>query len=233
MDKNKLFIPLSIIITGLIIAGAVLYTRSDTAPGPEVVNNEDATEEFSIRPVSEDDHILGNPDAEIIIVEYSDFECPFCGKFHPTMEQVIEEYGGSGDVAWVYRHFPIDQIHADARFASEASECVANLGGNDKFWEFSKITFTDQENLLGKDALRATAESVGINGDDYQTCVDEGRFADKVEADYQDGLLVAQADPQFGTPYSLIITKDGIQVPIRGAQPFEALKQVIDAVLAR
>jgi len=89
----------------------------------------------------EGDHTNGDADARIQIVEYSDFECPFCGRFHETMNQVMAQYGESGDVNWTYRHFPLDQIHPQARPLAIASECVAELGGNEKFWEFSNIMF--------------------------------------------------------------------------------------------
>jgi len=89
----------------------------------------------------EGDHTNGNADARIQIVEYSDFDCPFCGRFHETMNQVMAKYGESGDVAWTYRHFPLEQIHPQAKAKAVASECVADLGGNDKFWEFSNIMF--------------------------------------------------------------------------------------------
>lgn len=230
--NNKLFLPISIIGAGLIVALAIFFTRGD-GTGPTVVDNDgDTPQEFSIRPVSNDDHILGNPDAEIIIVEYSDFECPYCKDFHPIMEQVIEEYGTDGDVAWVFRHFPIDQIHKSARPVAEASECVADIGGNDKFWEFSSKTFANSPASLTSDALKTTALEIGIDEEAYQTCVDTRQFKDAVEEDFQDGQLIANSDPEFGTPYSILITKDGVQAPIRGAQQFSVIKQVIDLILS-
>jgi len=89
----------------------------------------------------EGDHTRGDLGARIQVVEYSDFECPFCGRFHDTMKQVMSKYEESGDVAWTYRHFPLDQIHPQATPLALASECVADLGGNDKFWEFSDTMF--------------------------------------------------------------------------------------------
>lgn len=229
MDKSKIFLPVSVLIAGAIIAGAIFLTKGDQANGPTVNGN--GAQELSVKPVSEEDHILGNPDADIIIVEYSDFECPYCGQFEPTMLQIMEEYGKDGKVAWVYRHFPIDQIHPDARPASEASECVFEQLGDDGFWNFSKALFSDQANNLAPEKMKEIAVGLGVDEAKYQECVDTGRYAEKVENDYQDGLLIAQADPQFGTPYSLIITKDGIQAPIRGAQSFSVIKQALDAIL--
>lgn len=92
------------------------------------------TEGLVIEPVNDSDHLLGNPNAPVLMVEYSDLECPFCQRFHPTMKQALDEY--EGQIAWVYRHFPLDALHPNARKAAEASECVAKVAGNDKFWEF-------------------------------------------------------------------------------------------------
>jgi len=227
---NKIFLPISIIVAGLIIAGAVFFTKDSPTNSPTIANNESISE-VAIRPVSKDDHILGNPDAEIIIIEYSDFECPFCGRFHPTMKKVMDEFGKDGQVAWVYRHMPLDQIHKLARPSSEASECVADIGGNDKFWEFSEKVFDGQPNSLTTKALKDVAVEIGIDGEKYDSCVADRTFKDKVEADYQDGLLLAKNDPDFGTPYSLITTKSGDQIPVVGAQSFDAIAGVIRELL--
>jgi protein-disulfide isomerase len=92
-----------------------------------------------VDPISEKDHVRGDRDAQIVLIEYSDFQCPFCSRFHPTAQQVVEEF--NGQVMWVYRHFPLDSIHPVARKAAEASECVAELGGNDAFWNFVDTIF--------------------------------------------------------------------------------------------
>ncbi len=91
---------------------------------------------IALDPVTEKDHVFGNRGAELMIVEYSDPECPFCKRFHETMAQVMSEYGKQGKVAWVYRHFPLDAIHSKARKEAEAMECAGELGGNDKFWAY-------------------------------------------------------------------------------------------------
>lgn len=91
---------------------------------------------IALDPVTEKDHITGNPQADLIIVEYSDPECPFCKRFHETMMQAMDEYGKQGKVAWVYRHFPLDAIHSKARHEAEAIECAGELGGNEKLWEY-------------------------------------------------------------------------------------------------
>ena len=88
----------------------------------------------NVRQVTDSDHLRGDPKAKVKVVEFSDLECPFCKRFHVTMQQVIEEYDGK--VAWIYRHFPLDSLHSKARKEAEASECAAELGGNDGFWAY-------------------------------------------------------------------------------------------------
>ena len=231
MNENKLFVPISILVAGLIIAGAVFFTRdgAQTTTG----DNQEPTKQVEVKPVTDQDHIRGSKDAEITIVEYSDFECPYCAKFHETMEQVMADYEKDGKVAWVYRHFPLDQIHPDARPAAEASECVAELGGNDAFWNYSKLLFAGAPSSLSTENLKTNAVSVGVDETAFNSCVSEGRYKTKVEESYQSGLELAKNDRNFGTPYSVVISKkDGTQVTIPGAQSYTVLKQVIDTILA-
>lgn len=102
--------------------------KDEVATGDVKLNN--------LKPVTSADHIRGDINAPVKIVEFSDIDCPFCKRFHTTMLEVMNTYGKEGKVAWVYRHFPLTQLHPDAANKAEASECVAELGGNDKFWEF-------------------------------------------------------------------------------------------------
>ena len=102
--------------------------------------DQEANTEQGLKPdgfvaLSDEDHYRGNKDASIVLVEYSDYECPFCTHFHSTMKQVLEEYGQK--VAWVYRQYPLPQLHPTAPMASNAAECVAELGGDEAFWQLS------------------------------------------------------------------------------------------------
>jgi protein-disulfide isomerase len=136
--KNNLAVPIAIVIAGALIAGAVyLGGRGDTTgiTSPTEAQQEQAQLSASLNnmaPITSADHIRGNPNAPVKIVEYSDMECPFCKRFHPTMQQTVDEYDGK--VAWVYRHFPLDSIHSKARSEAIATECAGELGGNDMFW---------------------------------------------------------------------------------------------------
>ena len=123
------------------IPGAYPYTDVKTTVEKALAAKGDTAGavEVDIPAVSEQDHILGSLDAPVKLVEYSDLQCPFCGRFHPTMQRVAKEYGDQ--VAWVYRHFPLESIHPNARPLANASECAANLGGNDSFWKFVDAVF--------------------------------------------------------------------------------------------
>lgn len=93
-----------------------------------------------VPPVDENDHIQGDiTKAQVVIIEYSDFECPFCARFHPTLEKIVAE--SNGNIAWVYRQFPLTQIHQHAMERAIASECVAKIKGNDAFWKYADLLF--------------------------------------------------------------------------------------------
>lgn len=116
------------------IIEAVLNGEDVTAVNPQL----NITEVAAYTPVSDEDHYRGDQDARIVMIEYSDFECPYCKTFHPTMVQLLEQYE---DVAWVYKNFPLDSIHPNARDLAIGAECVADIAGNDAFWEYSDVVF--------------------------------------------------------------------------------------------
>lgn len=101
------------------------------------------SDDLAIRKVTEDDNIRGNINADIKVVEYSDFKCPYCGTFHDAMKQVVDNYEDD-KVAWVYRHFPIPQLHPKAPGIAQASECAGEIGGQEAFWQFADEVFANQ-----------------------------------------------------------------------------------------
>ncbi|HEX8009883.1 MAG TPA: thioredoxin domain-containing protein [Casimicrobiaceae bacterium] len=183
----------------------------------------------AIRPVSETrDHIRGNPAAPVTLVEYSDFECPFCKRFHPTVKQIVDESGGQ--VRWVYRHFPIDQLHSKARREAAASECATELGGKDAFWKFADRFFelTPSNNNTDIDTvLPQIAREMGLDQAQFASCLASGRYDRHVEEDLQN----AAATGGRGTPWSIIVSKSGQTYPLSGAQPYAAVKQLIELAL--
>jgi len=235
--RNSLTIPVAIVVAGALIAGALFLTNKNKSPSPDAakIADKSAQNEIQIEPVTADDHILGNPKAPIMIVEFSDTECPFCKNFHTTMHQVIDTYGKTGKVAWIYRHFPIDKLHSKARKEAEATECAAEIGGNEGFWKYIDLLYkkTPSNNGLELSLLPQIAEESGLDKTEFKTCLDSGKYADKVEKNYQDAVAAGGQ----GTPYTVIITKYE-KIPIsEGAIPFSEgpinMKIILDDLISK
>ena len=166
------------------------------------------------------DHIKGAKKAKVTLVEYSDFECPFCSRFFPTVQQVLEEY--PKDVRVVYRHFPLS-FHPEAAPAAEASECAAEQG---KFWEFHDGIFENQARI-GSAYYKELAGTIGLNVNKFNDCVSSGKYRQKV-IDQQSGGAAAGVG---GTPHTIVIGPDGQKVPLSGALPYSQVKATIDSLL--
>ncbi|MBU6431003.1 MAG: thioredoxin domain-containing protein [Patescibacteria group bacterium] len=232
--RNPLTIPFAIVVAGALIAGTLFLTNKNKTQSP-VADMKNNKNEITIEPVSADDHILGNPEAPIMIVEFSDTECPFCKNFNATMRAVIDAYGKTGKVAWVYRHFPIDQLHSKSRKEAEATECAAELGGNDGFWKYIDALYkkTPSNNDLDPSLLPQIAEENGLDGTKFESCLNSGKYAGKVEKQYQDAVAAGGQ----GTPYTVIITKHE-KIPIsEGAIPFSDgpvnMKMILDDLVGK
>lgn len=177
--------------------------------------------------VDKDDYIRGNANAEIVLVEYSDFECPFCSRFHPTMQQVKKEYGDK--VAWVFRYYPLP-FHPNAQKAAEAAECIAQQKGQNGFWDYADKIYVKQEALGGKlspEAITEVAQATGVNMDSFKKCLDSGEMAPRIKAQMDAGSTAGIS----GTPGTIIITKKGDYELIPGALPFEQVKPMLDKYL--
>jgi protein-disulfide isomerase len=235
-NKSMLFLSVAIIIAGIIVAGAIIYIKypsnssnsgMSAAPG--------ATTGGSIQnlpPVTSADHIMGSLDAPVIIVEYADTDCPYCQQFQKTMQQVMATYGPSGtnQVAWVYRHFA---FHPNAPKEAQATECAAELGGNDAFWQYLDLLFSKKDftvaNYQGLDPgqLPVLAAQIGLNQQDFTTCLESNKYATKVTQEYNDAI----ASGAQGTPFTVLTTATA-KVPITaGAVPYANLKAAIDTLL--
>ena len=170
--------------------------------------------------INDNDWIMGNPDGNILLIEYSDLECPYCQQFHTTANQLIEK---DNDVAWVYRHFPLDAIHPSARPRAIASECVGRLVDNDAFWEFIDIIFASE--TVADDDLASIATDLGANPDEYNTCIADASVEEKVDSDMAGG----QSAGVSGTPGNFLMNADTGEVSyIPGAVPLAQLEQAIE-----
>jgi len=169
------------------------------------------------------DHIRGNENAKIALIGYSDYECPFCKRAHPTYQQLLQEY--DGQVMHVFRHFPLTSIHPNAQPTAEAAECVADLGGNEAFWTFTDAVFDDPDPFT---KLPDIAVSSGVERQAFLDCVESGKFRQKI-VDQTNG---GQSAGVTGTPATFVYnmqTKEARMVS--GAVPAENFKSVIDAML--
>ncbi len=186
------------------------------------------TNKINYAPLTPDDHIIGDlTTAKVILVEYSDLECPYCKVFHETLKTVVATYGNK--IAWVYRHFPLDSLHPKARKEAEASECAWEQGGNDGFWKYADKIFsiTPSNNGLAPELLSYAAEKNGLDVKKFDECLASGRYAEKIQKSVEDGNRIGVE----GTPYTLLITKDGTAKPLSGAYKFEQLQAQIDILL--
>lgn len=187
-------------VLGMLIGGGVLLASS--------FSGESGTSDGG-------QHLRGNKNAQVKLVEYSDFECPFCKRHHPTLKQILAEYGDT--VSLEYKHFPLN-FHPNAQKAAEASECAAEQG---KFWEFHDAVFEDQL-ALGIPQYKEWVAKAGLNTRQFNNCLDSGKYAAKVQSEYQEG----QTKGVQGTPATFINGQ-----LVSGAQPYEAIKQAIDQAL--
>lgn len=211
-------------------AGVGRFVERQRAEAAQRERGEAQARATTLRPVSMDrDHIRGNLDAPVTLIEYSDFECPFCKSFHSTVRKVVDE--SNGRVRWVYRHFPLDQIHpVKARKEAAASECAAELGGNDAFWKFADRFYelTPSNNKTDVDTvLPRIAREIGLDGAKFATCLASGRHDRRVGEDVQNAIATGGR----GTPWSLVVSKSGKVYPLSGAQPYASVKQLVDLAL--
>lgn len=231
--KNEKIISISILLIGVIIAVGIILSRIEFENEAEPVTIQE--EVVDIQNIDNSDHILGNPNAKIVIIEYSDFECPYCQQFHPTMKRLMREYGSTGQVAWVYRHFPITEIHPESYQTSLASECVANLDDSDNdliFWQYVDKIFANNPVQLDLDTLTQQAVELGIDEDEFRSCVTNEDYRDEVDRDMEDVDEILKIDSGFSTPYTLFFTNQGLENRISGAIPYEQLSAIVDEILA-
>ena len=233
---SNLYVPIAIVIAGGFIAGGLYMGMGKVSPtGAQPAQDVAQGDLKQMNPINKDDHIRGNPNAPVVIVEYSDFECPFCKGFHETMQRVIDEYGKDGKVAWVYRHFPLEQLHSKAHGEAVASECAAAQGGNDAFWKFTNRFYevtpsvTSQSPTgLDQKKLPEIAKFAGLDAVGFNECLSSGRFKEKVDKQFTDGINAGVT----GTPYSIIITPSGTKIPLVGAVSYATLKSTIDTLIS-
>ncbi len=188
------------------------------SPAPTGDNNNEPSVNASAIKITNQDNIRGDKNAPITVVEFSDLQCPFCKRFHPEVQKLIDN--NPGKVRWIYKHFPLESIHPYAKGSAEASECAGEQG---KHWEFLDKVFQNQA-LLSNEYPAAVAKELGLDTKKFDTCVSSRKYSQKVAADAQMG----EAAGVSGTPGTFIN-----DIYISGAKPYDSLQQIVDSLLAK
>ncbi len=226
-DKTKLILPVAILVAGILISGSLLYSNTlklklgnNTAQiGQGAGNNEIADVKIGDSP------ILGSKNAKVSIIEFADFRCPFCERFFKDSEtQIIKNYVETGKANFVFKHYAF--LGQQSTWAGEAAECANEQG---KFWEFHNWLYKNQaaeSNLAyySKANLIKYAGKVSLNLNQFSSCLNSDKYADKISSDLTEG----QNAGVNGTPTIFI---NGHKVV--GAQPFANFKPLIESELQK
>ena len=231
--KNENYLTfIAIVIAGLIIGGAIIISGSDPSADQELAEGEDQeqqeqevgeeeSEEVGMEDIDLDGYpSLGDPSAPVVMVEYSDFACPFCGRFFDqTLPTIKENYIDSGEVYFVYK----DLVVVGGDKAAEAAHCA---GEQDSFWEYHDLLFQnleeDREDWSNSEVHAGYADQLGLNSQDLLSCFEEGRYAQRVQNSTQEAVGLGIT----GTP-GFVINGE----VVRGAQPYEVFEEVIQRKL--
>lgn len=206
-----------IFVSGLIPSSVASSDTDPATAAPEQVTTKTAKPAGVLPAVTSKDHVRGDlKQAKVVLIEYSDFECPYCSQMHPNLVQARTEYGDK--VAWIYRHFPLS-FHPQATPAALASECAGEQG---KFWEYADALFENQE-LLATDYYPTLAATLGLKADKFATCMESKKYASIITADQSGGSTAGVT----GTPATFVNGKQ-----INGVVSYATLKQAIEAALA-
>ncbi len=232
--KNMFYMGLSIgvgasAVAALLVVIAFMWSGKSFSSNAQVANNDaqqnaqqqapdedpNAAPKVNIKEVDPSrDHILGNKNAKVTLVEYSDFQCPYCARHVPTLKQILKDY--PNDVRIIYRHFPLTSIHPYAQKAAETSECVAKLGGEGMFWKFHDEMFASQtaagNTITGEEQIMAVVKKIGMSDTAVKNCLTAGQTSKRVQEDMSSGNDIGIR----GTPANVI---NGLLVS--GAYPLE------------
>jgi len=225
-DFGKHFLPISILVAAVLVSGSILYANGGNTKRPtaQIAQGGSGNEQIG-GPVDvsvDDDPFLGDDNAPVTIIEFSDYQCPFCRRFwQDTFPQIIDQYVNTGKVKFVYRDLPLS-IHADAQSAAEAAECADDQG---KYWQYHDKLFEEQTRgatSLSDDNLKKWAVEIGLNSSQFNKCFDSEKYREEVQKDATDASLAgATGTPSFFINGRLLV----------GAQPFSAFKAVIEEAL--
>lgn len=223
--RHDFLIPIAILVAGVILAITTFVVREGHLLGKPITHPD------LVRPVSTDDHIIGSPDAPVKLVEYADIDSPYSKQFQQVMEQIMTEYAAGGKVAWVYRHFPFAEASGNGEFHAEAAECAQSLGTPATFYRFIDALNASApgDNQFNPNNYTVIVKGLGLSPEAFDQCMGTHAFEPKIAADSNNAGKIGAA----GTPYSVLLIHGNPSVPISGAIPYTAMKQILDASIAK
>lgn len=229
-DKYKLFLPISIIVAAVVISGAILYNKTVSTKEKTTVSSSQNKNNQPTGPVDvsvDDDAVLGDNGAPVTIIEFSDFQCPFCRSFWKNaFVEIKKDYIDTGKAKLVFRDYPLS-FHPMATPSAEGAECAKEQG---KFWEMHDAMFEEQEKLgtgtiqYTADDIKKWAANIGLNAGQFNECLDSRKYKSEVEKDFADGGAAGVT----GTPAIFINGR-----LVAGAQPFSVFKTIIEDELKK
>jgi protein-disulfide isomerase len=244
--RDQVLVPLILILVGLVVVGGIGYlgrsarrsAREVTPPAAPPRRAEalrPPSRAVAERPSSEivldiaGAPFKGTPNARVVIVEFSDYQCPFCARHvRETVPEIERAYVRTGKVRYVFRDFPLESIHPQAFQAAEAARCAGEQG---KFWEMHDRLFAHQ-NALGSEDLLAHGEALGLDLRRFRRCLQERRFAERVRRDLREGQQAGvRGTPSFFVGIAAPGGKVRVARVLRGAQPYEAFRQALEELL--
>ncbi|OGN18141.1 MAG: hypothetical protein A3F48_02335 [Candidatus Yanofskybacteria bacterium RIFCSPHIGHO2_12_FULL_41_9] len=217
----------SILAAGVMVSVSVLYSNGNLKAGTANINDGSGQPQQRVEVSADDDPILGNKNAKVTIIEFSDYQCPFCRSFwKESFSQIKKEYIDTGKVKFIYRDYPLS-FHPMAEPSAQAGQCADEQG---KYWEMHDKIFGEQEKK-GQGTVTYTvaevkrwASEISLDGPSFNECLDSGKYKDEVAKDFSDGSAAGVS----GTPSVFINGR-----LIVGAQPFSAFKAIIDEELKK
>ena len=220
-QTNKFLIPGAIVLAAAVIAVAVIYSVNGPSAGNKKDNSETAAL-GALPAVSSTDFVLGDQNAPVIMIEYGDFQCPFCGKFFRETESVLREnYIKTGKIKFIYRDFAF--LGQESFWAANAARCAGEQG---KFWEYHDYLYSNQrgenQGAFSKDNLKSFAAGLNLNKENFNACIDSDKYGEIVKKETKAGT---DAGVQ-GTPANFINGKIYV-----GALPTATFTQIIDSEL--
>ncbi len=230
-DKTKLILPVSILIAAVLVSGSIFYTRSNFGENLVATIGTNPNSGAQVKIDLDGSPVLGNAKAPITIVEFGDYQCPFCQRYHQNNQPMfISEYVNTGKARFVWKDYAF--LGQESLWAAEASRCANEQG---KFWQYHDYLYNNQgaENsgAFSKDNLKKFALALGLNTTQFNACLDTEKYGSLVQRDTQAGSAIGvNGTPATFINGKLVVGPDGNSV---GAAPFSVFKTVIDQELKK